>query len=102
MAQKKPNPWKLYDVHGYLWEWCADSWSEDYEGAPTDGGARTDEKATHGVVRGGSWKDSAEKLTSSYRRKALRTEARVGQGDERVQRSPTRMRRERGEAPGAR
>jgi len=72
VGARKPNPWKLYDVHGYLWEWCLDSWSDDYEGAPTDGSPRVDEDAASGVLRGGSWKDQAEKLTSSYRRQAPR------------------------------
>ncbi len=69
----KPNPWKLYDVHGYLWEWCADTWHDDYTGAPTDGTAWTSGgDATRRVLRGGSWKDPAEQLTSSYRRAAKR------------------------------
>jgi len=55
VGAKKPNPWGLYDVHGYLWEWCSDAW---------DGDPKTR------VLRGGSWKDKAEKLTSSYRRPA--------------------------------
>ena len=29
VGAKKPNAWKLYDAHGYLWEWCADSWHAD-------------------------------------------------------------------------
>jgi formylglycine-generating enzyme required for sulfatase activity len=68
VGAKKPNAWKLYDVHGYLWEWCADSWHANYENAPTDGSAWTeggDPKKR--VLRGGSWKDKAAALTSSHR-----------------------------------
>jgi formylglycine-generating enzyme required for sulfatase activity len=68
VGAKEPNPWGLHDVHGYLWEWCLDSWHADYSGAPTDGSAWTDgHDSQRRVVRGGSWKDSAEKLTSSHR-----------------------------------
>lgn len=71
VGAKEPNPWKLYDVHGYLWEWCADVWHETYEGAPADGSAWTvGGDAKRRVLRGGSWKDKAELLTSSFRRAA--------------------------------
>lgn len=68
VGAKKPNAWNLYDVHGYLWEWCADTWHPNYDGAPADGSAWTaggDEKKR--VLRGGSWKDKAAALTSSHR-----------------------------------
>ncbi len=69
----KPNPWKLHDVHGYLWEWCADTWHDDYQTAPANGAAwTTSGDATRRVLRGGSWKDPAEQLTSTYRRPADR------------------------------
>lgn len=68
VGAKSPNPWGLYDVHGYLWEWCADAAHHDYNGAPNDGSAwATDDNNQRGVLRGGSWKDPADKLTSSHR-----------------------------------
>lgn len=73
VGAKQPNPWGLYDMHGYLWEWCADDWHDDYRGAPTDGSAWLDDgRALRKVLRGGSWKDPADQLTSSYRRGAPR------------------------------
>ncbi len=73
VGAKKPNPWKLYDVHGYLWEWCADTWHDNYRGAPAGGAVWTqggDPKRR--VLRGGSWKDKADQLTSRFRRAADR------------------------------
>jgi formylglycine-generating enzyme required for sulfatase activity len=71
VGAKKPNPWKLYDMHGYLWEWCLDVWHDSYEGAPTNSGAwSTGGDPKRRVLRGGSWKDQADALTSSYRRGA--------------------------------
>jgi formylglycine-generating enzyme required for sulfatase activity len=71
VGAKKPNAWNLYDVHGYLWEWCADNWHDDYTGAPADGAAWiANGDAKQHVLRGGSWKDPGEKLTSTFRRAA--------------------------------
>ena len=71
VGAKRPNAWIMYDVHGYLWEWCADAWHDTYDGAPADGSvweADDPDAKPARVLRGGSWKDPAERLTSSYRR----------------------------------
>lgn len=58
-----PNPWGLYDMHGYLSEICSDPWTPDY----ADG---TEAEANGAVVmRSGSWKDSHPQLTSAARKK---------------------------------
>jgi formylglycine-generating enzyme required for sulfatase activity len=73
VGAKKPNPWGLYDVHGYLWEWCTDTGTDSYEKAPRDGSADKSGAAKERILRGGSWKDTAAKLTSSFRRAASKS-----------------------------
>ena len=65
----KPNAWGLYDMHGYLWEFVADDWFDSHQEAHPDGTARRsgDESPLH-VVRGGSWMETFDLLTSSARR----------------------------------
>ena len=67
VGKKKPNPWDLYDMHGYVWEWTLDAWQPNYEGAPTDGSARDAKDAKQRVGRGGAWTEKAEDCRSSTR-----------------------------------
>jgi formylglycine-generating enzyme required for sulfatase activity len=67
VGAKRPNPWGLYDMHGYVWEWCADAWHADYQGAPTDGSARPGAASVDRVIRGGAWTEAAENCRSACR-----------------------------------
>jgi formylglycine-generating enzyme len=56
VKSKEPNAWGLFDMHGNVWEWTRDAWSDgggfrDGQTDPFVDGASSDLR----VVRGGSW-----------------------------------------------
>jgi formylglycine-generating enzyme required for sulfatase activity len=54
----KPNGFGLYDMHGNLWEWVQDCWTDEYGPAtPADGSAVVTDHCGGHVLRGGSWED---------------------------------------------
>ena len=68
VAQKQPNAWGLYDMHGNVWEWCLDFFRPNYEGVPTDGRPRWEvDRAADVVSRGGSFRNPPGWLASGCR-----------------------------------
>ncbi len=66
----QPNPWGLYQVHGNVGEWVEDCWNESYNGAPTDGSARTTGDCSQRVTRNCSWSNSPALLRAALRYRA--------------------------------
>lgn len=79
VGQFPPNAFGLYDMHGNVWEWCADIWHENYEGAPTDGSAWLEQgNNNYSPLRGGSWNDDSGSCRSAFRINRLKVRDLIG------------------------
>jgi formylglycine-generating enzyme required for sulfatase activity len=62
------NAFGLYNMHGNVYEWCADHWHDNYEGAPTDGSAwLSSDESNSRLLRGGSWVSTPRYCRSASR-----------------------------------
>ncbi len=65
VGQKTPNAWGLCDMHGNVWEWCADWYGYYPSGNVTDPTGPS--SGANRVDRGGCWGDDARDCRSANR-----------------------------------
>jgi formylglycine-generating enzyme required for sulfatase activity len=63
----RPNPFKLHDMLGNVWEWAQDCWNDNYVNVSTDGRAWEIEKCQRRVLRGGAWFIKPENVRAANR-----------------------------------
>ena len=68
VGQLKANPWGFYDMHGNVWEWCRDRYSENLPGGRDPEVRHQEETPGSGrVIRGGSWISLPDNCRSAFR-----------------------------------
>ncbi len=71
VGRKKPNAWGLYDMHGNVWEWCRDWYSDEFYTKAKKADPENTTEAISRVVRGGAW-NGAPGMSRSARRGGFR------------------------------
>jgi formylglycine-generating enzyme required for sulfatase activity len=67
VAQKRPNPWNLYDTLGNTWEWVNDWYGENYYPASPKRDPPGPDSGQLRVLRGGSWYNKPKDVRVSNR-----------------------------------
>lgn len=68
-----PNAWGLHEMHGQVWEWCADVVPRKYTANPVVDPGDLSEPSREGLrsVRGGSWLNGGRSARSAQRSSSL-------------------------------
>jgi len=67
VAQKLPNTWDLYDMHGNMLEWCSDWYDRAYYADSPVVSPSGPVSGEYKVLRGGNWSNSPSELRCAYR-----------------------------------
>jgi len=67
VGHKQPNGFGLFDMHGNVWEWCSDSYSEKYYFSSSIVDPAGPESGLGRIVRGCGWKNPAAGCRSASR-----------------------------------
>lgn len=67
VGTKLPNPFRLYDMHGNVLEWCLDFWDQKRYSKVLLNEPLNSATGTQRVLRGGGWTSSEPACRSAYR-----------------------------------
>jgi serine/threonine-protein kinase len=76
----RPNAFKLYDMHGNVYEWCLDGYDKNYYGQSPGADPPGPLQASARVVRGGAWHSRGTSARSANRTSAPPEDRHTGRG----------------------